>query len=611
MGLNAVKGTHLREIRGFDRINSTQPASRPGRREDEAAGAQRAAGVVTTRECQALFAYWRSTVMGHRRASQKLTAHIAGYFFTGSPPSGVGHRPLGEVRRSLLTLLDRADLTDDERTVIRLYCGLDGLPLPFASKSTPDIAGGRDESSPRGTCWAGIAKIAPHVAARPLAAVPERGVVDPLTEPWFQARVRPSERRSVVARAWVRAMSQCDGPHGPPTVAALVHWYGLSGYADPDLQQAASIPSTVADTGHPRPNTNARHRAAALMEIALYEEVRALPEPTRVAVPHLPAPHPGPADSRRLPETVTHPLLMALLTDDLSPDDLVAAAAVLQDRAVNGIDVSGRTTLFLRYLRPRIHDLSGYQLERLAVSMSYVAATQGNPFLALEWLGVFLSRVGITDRTFTVMVNTIEAAAEGGYHGLAVRADRFFGQLRMEWRVPAHQVPFVEHFEAEQQRLAARAYRLERLGRAQARMGDTGRAAQSLQRSVAVASRSSRMAEQVLVDRSTFPTIELDGKAGGHGGDLTWSWALAAAACIVEPLDQLHAGLTGSRDDQATEAQVDLTVGSQITAAELAAPARLARSLLDDYEGPLGCTRYRTWYEQIDAVTARVLATVG
>ncbi len=601
----------MREIRGLDRSDSRQPVGRPARRTSEATEAG-----VTVKECEAIFGFWRATVMGHRRSSHRPTTNIAGYFFTGNPAanssSGPRHRPLGEVRRILLALLDRTELTDDERTVIRHYYGLDGLPLPFASKSTPDIAGGRHESSPRGTCRAGIAKIAQHVEPRPLTGVPKRTPVDPLAEPWFRAAVPSAGWREVVARAWVRAMSQCDGPHGPPTIAALLHWYERCGYADPDLQAAAPA-STAGPARRPRrPNSNARHRAAALMEIALFEEVRALSEQARVTVSQLPAPRPGPRDSERLPETVTHPLLMALVTDELSPDDLVAVAAALQDLAVNGADVAGRSALFLRCVRPRIHDVTGHRLERLAVSMSYVAATQGNPFLALEWLGIFLSRVGITDRTFTVLVNTIEAAAEGGYHKLALQADRVFGRLCLLWEVPDHQIPFVEHFEAEQQRLAGRAFRLERLARAQAGAGDVGRAVQSLQRSVAVASRSSRMAERVLADRSTFPSIELDGKDGAHGGDLTWPWALAAAACIAEPLDRLHAGLTGGKANGSDPTSAAAPgFDSSIGVGDLAAPVRLARSVLDDYEGPLDCNRYRTWHKEIDAVTTRVLATVG
>lgn len=572
----------LREIRGFEGIDEQG---------------------VTSRECQALFAFWRATVMGNHGSSSKLPGRVGGYLFADDP-DGPRHLPLGEVRRSLLALLDQADLTDHERTVIRLYYGLDGLPLPYASKSSPDIAAGRHESSPRGTCRGGIAKVARHVVPRPLSAIGRRGVVDPLTEPWFRNQIPPEKRRGVVARAWVRAMSQCDGPHGPPTLDALTHWYEICGFADPDLRRATSpVPNDDGRRRHRRPNANARHRAVALMEIALYEQIRSMSQPALVRVSQLPVPHPGPPDSALLPETVTHPLLLALAAEDLSPDELVAAAAVLQDLAVNGVDVSGRTVLLLRYVRPKIQYLTGLRLERLAVSVSYVAATQGNPFLALEWLGVFLSRVGITDRTFTVMVNTIEAAALGGYHQLAARADHLFGRLSARWDVPGHQIPYVEHFEAEQQRLAARAYRLDRLGREQARRGDVGRAVASLQRSVAVASCSARMAERVLSDRTTFPVIELDGKAGNHGGDLTWSWALAAAACIVEPLDLLHAG--------PHRADPGPPIASLVDIADLAGPARAARALLDDYEGPLDCTRFRTWHDQIDTVTGRVLATVG
>ena len=97
--------------------------------------------------------------------------------------------------------------------------------------------------------------------------------------------------------------------------------------------------------------------------------------------------------------------------------------------------------------------------------------------------------------------------------------------------------------------------------------------------------------------------VELDGKAGNHGGDLTWSWALAAAACIVEPLDRLH--------DRPDRADLGPSISSLVDVANLAGPARAARALLDEYDGPLDCTRFRTWHDRIDTVTNRVLATVG
>ncbi len=541
--------------------------------------------------------------MGHRGPARLLPPAVAGYFFIrpaaeqsapGAEPAVIGHRPLGVVRRDLLRLLDRAELTDEERSVIRLYHGLDGLPLPYASNSGADISGGRHESSPRATCRAGIAKIARDVDPRPLDAAPERPVVDPVREPWFRDRIAPDRRVDVVARAFVRAMSGCDGPYGPPTVAALTRWYSLCGYADPDLQRSTAPPTARATRA--RPNGNARNRAAALMEIALHEEVHALARPARYRVA-VPAPHVASPDTCRLPETVTHPLLAALLNEKLSPDDLVDAGTVLQNLALNGTDVSGQTALFLRCVRPRLRHLDGHRLERLAVSISYIAATRGNPFLALEWLGAFVGRVGITDRTFTVLVNTIEAAAFGGFHGLAQRVDVLFTLLQHQWDIPPDQIPFVEHFEADQQHMAARAYRLEQLGRHQAACGDHRRAVTSYRQSISAALDAARKAEQVLADRRTFPAVELYGKEGLHGGDLTWPWALAALACIVEPLDRLQAEVA----DRPAEADL---------AADVVRPAAYARALLDDYEGPLDCARYRNWHERVDSVTSKVLVAL-
>ena len=397
------------------------------------------AGVITTvgvTECRALFAYWRAAVMGSVTSHRPLPASVGGYVF--APPSDPGATPwplpLGEVRRSLLRLLDRVDLADEERSVVELYYGLHGLPLPFASQRSPDLAAGRDESTPRNTCRAAMTKLAAHVFPRDVGPTPVRPPVNPILEPWFRSRVSGRDAKvAVIGRAYARALAQCDGPHAGPTVGALAKWYADCGYARADL-----LPAQPASG--PRPNRNALNRAAALMEVALYEEVAPVGEVAlggRRRLRHAP---PIPSSSSlelvRRPELVTHPDLARLVDSELSPRALRRAAAVLQDEALDGADVTGLLALLLRHLRPRLHELGPFELERVAVSVSYVATAQANPFLALEWLGHFLDRCGVTDRTFTVLVNTSEAASGAGYHQLATASDRLFRHLRNSWEIP-------------------------------------------------------------------------------------------------------------------------------------------------------------------------------
>lgn len=552
-------------------------------------GHQSSTTLATIEECQTLFCHWRLTIMGNLTSNQRLPPAVGGYFFRRSTdPTAVGSPiPLGEVRRTLLGVLNRVDLTDEERLVVRLYYGLDGLPLPFSSKTGPDIAGGRDESSPRKTCRAALAKVAGRLVAKPLAAVPRRPVASPLLEPWFRMNVLTrGEKVSVVARAYVRAVSQCDGPHAAPTVAALARWYDSSGYADPDLQ--ATYPRRSR-----RPNRSMLARAAALMEIALHEEV--LQPRDRSAVRRDP-PIPASAAlvSTRLIESVTHPALRTLLDDDLSPTELTQAAAVLREKALEGEEVSGQLILFLRCVRPRLDTFPPDELERLAVSISYAAVARGDPFLALEWLGHFLSRVGVTDRTFTVLVNASEAASVGGFHSLAARVDRLFGDLRVSWEIPACQIPRVEQTEAEQQRLVAASFRLEHLGADQARSGDLSGAIVSLRRSVQLASTSAGMAHRVLTDDATFPAVELDDKAGRHGGDMTWPWLLGAVLRVTEPLGKLYeilAGPNGMSPEPRTYVR---------------RTAVFAQQALADYEDGFDSPRFQRWHTTIASDSARL-----
>lgn len=539
--------------------------------------------------CRSLFAVWRTIVMGNLGARTTIDPAIAGYFFEPAPGGAARPVPLGEVRRRLLGLVDRANLTDDERSAIHLYHGLHGLPLPFSSsKAGPDLAAGRDESTPRETVRAALAKVAAEVRPRPFPGAPERRpTVVPLLMPWFRdLPLSPARRRETAGRAYVRARASCDGPHGPPTLDGLAQWYRDCGLADQDLQRSGS-------DDHPRPNRNALARAAALMEIALFEEVerlRRLPPsdevPLRPRASTDPLGRPG---SGRL-EMVTHPELIALVDGDPSPAGLVAAATLLKTRTLSGESVGGPLALLLRCVRPQVTSLPKSDLERIAAAISYVAVADGNPFLVLEWFGYLMDNVGVTDRTFTLLVNGAEAASEGGYHDLAAGMDRFWARALAQWSIPEHQIPRIEHAEAEQQRLVAAAYRLERLGTWQRHLGDHRRADDSLRRSVQLASRSTAMAERILTDASAFPPVELPGKAGRHGGDLTWPWMLGAILRIVEPLARL---------DPRRSADVGPPADREMTAF-VERTARTVREALQRYEGGFEQSYYRTWYERIE-----------
>ena len=542
---------------------------------------------MTAADCHALFRYWRSTVMGSLTANRRLPNSVGGYFFQRSSdfslaPSAL---PLGEVRRTLLALLDRTELSDEERSVVELYYGLHGLPLPFASRLAPDLAAGRDESVPRSMCRAATAKIAAQALTRDVGDTPLRAPVSPILEPWFRAGVvGRNDKMAVIGRAYARALAGCDGPHAGPTVTALHKWYADCGYGRSDLRQARPAA--------PRPNRNALNRAAALMELALYEEVvGATPRAYRRA---LPIPTSSTLEVARKPELVTHPDLVRLIDAEVSPEALLRAAEALREKALDGVDVDGLLALFLRTARPRLLELSTQQLERVAVAVSYVATSQPNPFLALEWLGHFLDRCGVTDRTFTVLVNTSEAASAASYHRLATGTDRLFRRLQRTWEIPAGQIPRVEHAEAEQQRLIASSFRLEQIGADHLAVGDTTAGIDFLEQSIAEAIASTRLADRILNDHGAFPERHLANKAGRHGGDLTWPWYLGALLRTVEPLAKLHEELL-SRNLHSPDLRHRIESVARSTAAGLA-----------DYGEPITSARFDRWWRQVSTESARL-----
>ena len=531
--------------------------------------------------------------MGSLTPRRRLPATVAGYVVSqpvdaavqAASPNEVAWRPLGEVRRTLVLLLDRADLGDEERSIVELYYGLHGLPLPFSSSLDPDIAAGRDESSPRRICGAALANVAEHMFVRSAAEPPTRPVVNPILEPWFRAGVRDHhDKAEVIGRAYVRALAECDGPYAAPTVAALQKWYVQCGYARDDLRPDRP-------TGRGRPNRNAARRAAALMEVALFEEVRARPHDAC-----LPIPASTPLESARLPTVVTHPDLARLVDDELSPAALLRAADALREVALDGGDVSGLLALLLRELRPMLHRFGRFELERTAVSVSYVATTRTNPFLALEWLGHFLRRCGVTDRTFTILVNASEAASAAGYHRLATRTDRLFDRLRSGWEIPPTQIAAVEHAEAEQQRLIASSLRLEQIAVDRFAAGDSRRAVALLERSVAEAMTSARMADRILTDRAVFPERAMAGKAGDHGGDLTWPWYLGALVRAIEPLARLHDELV-DRDSLPPELRH-----------RISSTATSVRAAVANYGEPITTPRFERWHHQVSVDSSRLLA---
>lgn len=546
--------------------------------------------VVDADEARALFDYWRAVLMGSLTRRRELPISVGGYFFERTGDRFRRHQPipLGQVRRSLIAIVNRADLTDRDRALIDMYYGLNGLPLPFTSTRSPDIAAGRDESTLRAACRAAVAATAPHIKPRSVGRPPNRPDVDPLQQSWFLHSGGRRDRARAVDRAYVRARARCDGPYAGPTIAALDKWYVDSGYADPDLSRR----------NRQRPNANAMARAAAIMELALHEELgpgRAADSPTS-RQPAIPS-STGTGDTA-LPEVVTHPDLIALLhAEEATTAALLAAASTLQDRAVNGHDVAGQIGLLLRVVRPRLDVFTPPDLERLAVSVSYVATATANPFLAFEWLGHFLDRAGVTDRTFTVLVNASEAASAAGYHELATSTDQLFQRLLAQWAIPDHQIPLVERAEAEQQRLVASSYRLERLGADRLMSGDTRAGTEALHTSVSQAIASAQLAHRVLTDRGNFPEQPLPGKAGQHGGDLAWPWFLGAVLRAVEAASTLADGI-GTVDHS----------GRRIADAQekIHSTSRFAQGALDVYGEEITVPRFLQWRDEITAGAARL-----
>ncbi len=474
-----------------------------------------------------------------------------------------------------------------------MHYGFNSLPLPFSSTRSPDIAAGREETAVRAACRSAVAATAPHITRRDVGQTPVRPRIDPLIQPWFLQPTGTWEARSkTVARAYVRVRATCDGAYAGPTLAALQKWFADSGYSDTELTTNTRS----------RPNGNALARAAALMEIALYEEIRSEAsndtKPRQLPVPTSPVQAPDVSTSHTSPEIVSHPDLVALLhAEELTTTGLLRAAAAVQDQAVNGKNVAGQIGLLLRVVRPRLDTLAAHDLERIAVSVSYVAATSGDPFLALEWVGHFLDRVGITDRTFTVVVNASEAAAAGGYHDLAASIDRYFHQLRARWDIPAHQIPLVEHTEAEQQRLVAGSYRLEHAALAQFSSGNLPGGRQTMLRSINEALTSSQLAYRVLTDKADFPDRPLPGKASRHGCDLAWPWFLGAVLRATEAAAVLAENVSSQTVDRQTMNDVSQQV---------ALVARFARSALQAYGEPITVARFHRWYAEASALTDKL-----
>jgi len=538
---------------------------------------------LTRAQVLALFGHWRLILMGNRASRTRIPTEVRGYFF--SAVDKLAPVPLAELRRELLQAISRADLTVEERMTVHLYFGFHGLPLPFGSKQAPDIAAGRDESTPRRICRRALAKIASHLEPRPLATSGRRPTVNPTLEGWFQSQATTRQAKvTAIARSFVKAMAMCDGPHGTPTMIALEKWYRDCGYCDPHIQIGHRVKG--------RPNKHALARAAALMEICLYEEVHVAPLGT------IPVPASMGDDTPHCHasiELVTHPELVSLTTNEMSPESLVQAAVALQQRACNGQDVAGQLALLLRVVRPRINYFTVTQIQYLCVSISYVAATTANPFLALEMLGIARRKAGVTDRTFTVLVNTIEAATSGGHHQLAERIDKQFVKLQTQWVIPETQISRVEHIEATQQHLVANSFRLQGLGIKMNRSDRYRIAVDALEQSTKLATQATMIAHKVLTDSSAFPPRDLEGKSGRHGGDLTSAWLLAATARTMESATELTN--VAIRQDQWTPQRRNY----------VSSVAGLAQSVLPECENVGDSPGFVYWRELVSEQASRLI----
>lgn len=258
---------------------------------------------------------------------------------------------------------------------------------------------------------------------------------------------------------------------------------------------------------------------------------------------------------------------------------------------------AGQLGLLLRHLRPRIAHLGPWELERIAVSISYVASAHHNPFLGLEWLGYQLAHLGVTDRTFTVLVNTAVAASRAGHLDLAHQANQLSRRLQRHWPMPPAVIPTVERMEADQQWLVAESVRLEHLALRYLRQGVPARARETLLDSAAVALQSATMAHNVLADYAAFPSREVPDKVGRHGGDLTWPWLLGALLRVVEPLVVLDQSPGGTVPETRDHRRF------------IRSRARLAARLLDGFDGDLDSPRFVRWHHLIATEADRLANT--
>jgi len=544
--------------------------------------------IVTTAECKSLFDYWRRCVMGNLNHTRRLEPSIAGYMYrpnsaTGSLPEPI---PLGLVRLGLRALVANTKLTTTERTTIDLYYGLHGLPLPLASKKGASAGRGKAAGTAGQNLNRGLRKIARRTGARFLKNPPaHRVLVDPLFAPWFPKHALGfTGCQRLVRTAFQGAISECDGPSAKPTRAALERWYENCVYFDLDLRSEAAR----RDYRH---SSSTASRALALMEIAVWEEVHSagdrslqrLPvrselDPTRV----------------RLEELVTSTAIARLVHSEATPSEVVRASIELRQDARDGRAIMGQLAFVVRELRRQRHHLTGDEATEVGVALTDVAAVRSLPFLALEWYSYALHRCGVTDFTFTMLVNASVAATGNRRFRLASAILQTLQLLEPRWEVPRTWIDEVERQEVRQQILVAKSAYLRRRAQHRRRTGNTASARDNLVEAIRLGRVTTEIAFALLTDESRYAAREIEGKPGRHGGDLEWPWLIGAVLRITEPAAILqHMIAAGEVDRRDIPFDLDLEV-------------RRMNGVLANYGGPLdtaqASTRLDLASREIDSV---------
>lgn len=235
-------------------------------------------------------------------------------------------RPLGQVRRSLLKLVEEASLSERERGILEMRFGLTEYPATRPRRQLryrvmPLRERNRDGLTPHRLsqlATSAIRKLDAALAERPLGAASQAAVAgpvpDPLVAPWFADEVTDPEKRLQLFELAVHAARE---------------FASVSGIGNEVEEVLVEIDEyhAIAREAWPNAPGRSRSRARALVSVALWDIVRNPPRPS-AAIPSRTGMARRPASVAVVPQPVG-----AFLAGDWSDPNVLAACRAITDLA--------------------------------------------------------------------------------------------------------------------------------------------------------------------------------------------------------------------------------------------------------------------------------------